>query len=227
MFIALEGIDACGKSVQAKLLADRINADIYTFPDYETPVGQLILGHLKGEWQCIPNSLNGPTGVDAMAFQSLHFTNRLEMQAAIDLSLQETGVVVADRYLGSSLAYGAADCLDWKYLLKVQASLIQPDYNILIDAEVQDSVDRRPYRQDRYERNLGFQRTVARNYRAIWSEMSSTDCVSGKGTKWVVVDGRKPREETHEEIFAIVDSARKDAGLGWVCQPPRELNNEG
>jgi L-alanine-DL-glutamate epimerase-like enolase superfamily enzyme len=50
MIIALEGIDASGKATQSKLLAEKLRGTRFAFPDYETPAGEAILGHLKKEW---------------------------------------------------------------------------------------------------------------------------------------------------------------------------------
>ena len=211
LFVALEGIDACGKNVQSRLLADRMGAELFSFPDYATPYGDLIASHLEGGW-CVA-STPGPEGsadrTDAMVFQSAQFTNRLELQVPLGQCLTENRNVVADRYLASGLAYGAADGLDWKYLLQVQRHLIQPDINILLDIDVEDSVKRRPERRDRYEKNSSFINRVSKFYRSIWEHMSALVNYLGRDTMWVVVNGRDDIDTVHKNILLVVRNAHE------------------
>lgn len=212
LFVALEGIDGIGKNTQGKLLADSMNAELFSFPDYETPYGQLIAKHLNREWRvALSEDEHRPLGdvTDAMVFQAIHFVNRLEMQVPLGLCLVEGRDVVCDRYTASALAYGAADMLDWEYLLKVQRHLIQPDVYILIDVDVEDSMKRRPERRDRYETDEGFITNVANNYRVIWDHMNCNTVDCNGGTLWVTVDGRGDVEEVSRKIMSIVDGVRK------------------
>lgn len=216
MFVVLEGIDACGKSTQAKLLADGLDAEMFSFPDYETPIGRLILNRLESGWRVIRTPRTNPDSskpfnrcvdesqADAVVFQSLNIANKLELQPSIGLALAENRNVVCDRYIGSGLAYGAADNVDRHYLNMVQQSLIQPDVNILVDIDVSDSIDRRPDRRDRYESNQEFMEKVNRYYRIIWEEMSSRTHSLKKDTVWVMVDGRGGPEETYDQIWSSV-----------------------
>lgn len=204
MFVVLEGIDACGKTEQAKLLADAMDAELFTFPDYQTPIGDLIHSHLQKDWFCADSMSGKPMRSDPLVFQCLHFANRLEMQPAIALALAESKSVVCDRYLASALAYGSCDGLDFGYLLRVQAYLIQPDVNILIDMRAEDSVERRSEGRDRYESNIPFLRDVALKYLHIWNTMGEGIKDLKKDTIWTVVDGRGKEEDIHEEILDIV-----------------------
>lgn len=208
LFVALEGIDACGKNTQSKLLADAIGAELFSFPDYETPYGKLIAEHLEKKWHVAPRPTSIADVTDALVFQGIHFVNRLELQVPLGLCLVEGRDVVCDRYTASALAYGAADMLDWDYLLKVQRSLIQPDLYVLIDIDVEDSIERRPERRDRYESNRTFITHVANNYRVIWDHMNCQTTTYRGGTLWVTVDGRGSTEEVHKKILSVVDGAR-------------------
>lgn len=91
MIVCIEGIDASGKATQAKRLARRLastpgrKAELFSFPDYGTPAGRAILGHLKRHWKAMADaSTDGPVdeiATDAMVLQSLMTTNRLERGA--------------------------------------------------------------------------------------------------------------------------------------------------
>lgn len=213
MIVALEGIDASGKATQSKLLAEALRAKLYSFPAYTTPVGSMILKHLKREislcgWNVISEKPEGRKQVDledlrhmdALMFQSLQFTNRMELQGELQACIRMRTNVVLDRYTGSSLAYGAADGLNWRYLMDTQSCLLQPNYNIFIDIPPEESARRRPDRRDRYEANWEFQERVRDAYLEIWEECPRYSVM----TNWVVVDGMKPVDEVHREIMHAV-----------------------
>lgn len=201
MFIAIEGIDASGKATQSKLLADELHAKLFSFPDYSTPMGGLIKSHLHKQWYA-NLVVDGPgpeeeKSLDAMVFQSLQITNRLERLTDLVKALHE-GPVVSDRYLASGLVYGKADGLDPDYLYMLQRHLPQPDLQILIDIDPEDSVRRRPERRDRYEQQAGYMEKVTLGYRELWKNSPKGD------SWWVTVNGRGTIEEVFGRVMAIV-----------------------
>jgi dTMP kinase len=225
LFVVLEGIDGCGKSELCELLANKLDAELFTFPDYGTPSGRLILRHLRGEWAVSLRNKDfkgddvGPlceSHTNAMVFQSLQFTNRMELQVPIGLCLAENRDVVGDRYIGSGIVYGAVDGLDSEWLFRTQKHLIQPDVNILVDVDLEDSIKRRPERRDRYEENLEFMLRVSEVYREVWNKMSTATTNLKEDTLWAMVDGRGSVEETYEDIFDIVSRARRFKGTAQM-----------
>src|SRR5688500_3352952 len=100
--IAFEGLDQSGKQTQAEALRDYIVADgrpceLLSFPDYETPVGVEIARALHGERDY---------ATDVM--QLLYVTNRYEKREQMESWLASGTVIICDRYLASSIAYGEA-----------------------------------------------------------------------------------------------------------------------
>src|SRR5512134_3716993 len=98
--IAFEGLDQSGKQTQAEALRDYVVSDgraceLLSFPDYETPVGQEIFRALHGERDYKPDVM-----------QLLYVTNRYEKRGQIERWLAAGTVVLCDRYLASSVAYG-------------------------------------------------------------------------------------------------------------------------
>jgi dTMP kinase len=79
--------------------------------------------------------------------------NRYEVAGNINQLLDSGIHVVCDRFWMSGLVYGMADGLDRDWLLRVHESLPQPDLWILLDADPKVSIERRPERRDRYERD--------------------------------------------------------------------------
>jgi dTMP kinase len=216
MFIAIEGIDACGKSTQTRLLAERLNAKLMRFPDDETPIGKLIRAHLNREWTLAMAPLECPTAdgpevnvgrlvtnvheANALVFQALHFANRLEKAREIARMLLRQDVV-ADRYLASAIVYGSADGLDVDYLIQTQQWLPQPDLNILIDIPPELSAERKPESRDRYESQPGLMEEVMSRYRKLWAKMREVDDLS-----WVIIDGSQPVYDVHTAIVAEAES---------------------
>lgn len=215
-FIAIEGIDACGKSTQAKLLSERLNAKMYRFPDDETPIGKLIRAYLNREWTLAMAPLECPAAdgpevnvdrlvtnvyeADALVFQALHFANRLEKAMEITQTMHTLGQdVVADRYLASAIVYGGAYGLDVDYLIQVQQWLPQPDLNILLDIRPDLSAERKPGNRDRYEAQPGLMKEVMSRYYKLWAKMMEME-----DRRWVIIDGERPMDEVHQDIVETV-----------------------
>ena len=100
MLVAIEGLDQSGKETQAKLLRDRIRASGYksrveSFPDYGTSIGEEIARALQGEREYGPETM-----------QLLYVANRFERKLDIDRWNDAGIVVIFDRYVASSIAYG-------------------------------------------------------------------------------------------------------------------------
>jgi dTMP kinase len=223
MFICIEGIDASGKATQSKLLAQHLGAELFSFPDYEQPMGRLILGHLKGYWGAEPDGMDGACklGVvttadgrtisladtkmlNAYVFQALQLANRMEKVAKIKEALAQKRPVVADRYWPSGVVYGSADGLDPEWLERIQAPLPQPDLYLLLDVDVAESSQRRPERRDRYEGNLEFLEKVHAIYRQLWANRQLRE----GNRQWVVVNGRLSVEEVGIQIQKAVTHSR-------------------
>src|SRR4030095_8532381 len=125
LLIAFEGLDQSGKQTQAELLRDRLLSAgrcvrLLSFPDYETVIGAEIGRALRGE-----------RDYTADVMQLLYVANRYEFKGEI-LRVKENGtIVVCDRYVASSIAYGEAQGLDAEWLTDIQKYLPQPDITFL------------------------------------------------------------------------------------------------
>lgn len=56
MFVVIEGCDCAGTSTQAKLLAEKVNAQLANLPD-NSDIGQIIRACLQGKRTCTDLSL--------------------------------------------------------------------------------------------------------------------------------------------------------------------------
>lgn len=141
LFIAFEGIDGSGKSSQAKLLAEKLEAaghKVYsTLQPTEGYIGSILLDILKGKRKADHR-------VIATLFAADRLEHLLNETDGILKKLDEGYTVITDRYYFSSYAYnGTYSDLDWVIELnKMSAALLRPDINIFIDVPPEVSMQR-------------------------------------------------------------------------------------
>ena len=117
LLIAFEGLDQSGKQTQAEALRDAIVArgrtcELVSFPDYRTNIGAEIHA-----------ALHGARDYAADVMQLLYVANRYERKPDIERTLEAGTVLLCDRYVASSVAYGEAQGLDPAWLTDVQKHL--------------------------------------------------------------------------------------------------------
>src|SRR5437870_1297937 len=135
--IVFEGLDQSGKQTQAELLRDRLKHDghkcrLVSFPDYGTSIGEEIARALQGERDY---------GPDVM--QLLYIANRYERKPDLQRWLEGGLILVCDRYLASSIAYGEAQGLEASWLTAVQKYLPPPSLTIVLDIAPETAVGRK------------------------------------------------------------------------------------
>jgi dTMP kinase len=185
--IAFEGLDQSGKQTQAEGLRDALGAnarrcELVSFPDYGTAIGREI--HL---------ALQGDRGYTPEVMQLLYVANRYELKARMAGWLTEGVVVLCDRYLASSIAYGEAQGLDPQWLAEIQRFLPQPDLTILLDISPGTAASRKAADRDLYERDLALLGRVRQSYLAQAAQ-----------GRWQLVDGDRSREEVSRDVRAVV-----------------------
>src|ERR1700674_1224988 len=139
-----EGLDQSGKQTQAELLRDRLKqeglkARLVSFPDYGTSIGEEIARALQGERDY---------GPDVM--QLLYVANRYERKPDLLRWLEGGLILVCDRYLASSIAYGEAQGLDPAWLADIQTFLPPPALTIMLDIAPETAVRRKSVDRDRF-----------------------------------------------------------------------------
>jgi len=185
--IAFEGLDQSGKQTQAELLRDHVKelghkARVVAFPDYATSIGEEIARALQGEREY---------GPDVM--QLLYVANRYERKPDLQRWLEGGLVLVCDRYLASSVAYGEAQGLDPGWLADVQKFLPAATLTIMLDISPETAVRRKAVDRDRYERDLDLLARVRESYRRQAAEGS-----------WIVIDGEQPKERVAADVVSAV-----------------------
>ena len=106
-FVVIEGLDACGKSTQIKLLDDYLDSaglryKHLHFPRTDSPVyGEMIARFLRGEFGDI-------NGVDPYLVALLYAGDRQGAKAIIEGWLRKDYLVIVDRYVYSNIAFQCA-----------------------------------------------------------------------------------------------------------------------
>ena len=188
--IAFEGLDQSGKQTQAELLRDRLKQEgmksrLVAFPDYGTSIGEEIARALAGEREY---------GPDVM--QLLYVANRYERKDDLERWLEGGLMLVCDRYLASSIAYGEAFGLDPAWLTDMQKYLPRPAITIMLDIAPETAAQRKAADRDRYERDLALLGRVRESYRRQSAEGG-----------WIVLDGERSKTEIAADVFTAVASA--------------------
>jgi len=188
LLIAFEGLDQSGKQTQAERLRDALVAAsrlvrLLSFPAYETAIGAEI-----------SRALRGVHDYSSEVMQLLYVANRYEHKELIEREKARGTVLVCDRYLASSVAYGEAQGLDPQWLTDIQVHLPQPDLTILLDIAPDVSAARKTQDRDRYERDLALLGRVRQSYLRQAAE----------GESWLVLDASRGRDEVAADVAAAV-----------------------
>lgn len=198
--IAMEGIDGCGKSTQAMLLAERLGA-LLTFEPGSTALGASLRTLLLGRDQA-------PVSDRAEAL--LMAADRAQhMAEVIAPALADGRWVVTDRFSASTLAYQGygrgLDRSDLDELVAWATDGAVPDLTILVDLSPELAAERRlGSDRDRFEaQGLAFQERVARGYRSLAADSAEP---------WLVVDGAGPVDDVAVEVWSGVDECMRRWG---------------
>ena len=187
LLIAFEGLDQSGKQTQAELLRDRVVeagrlVRLLSFPAYDTAIGTEIGRALQGDREY---------GPDVM--QLLYVANRYEWKPQIEFELNRGTVLICDRYLASSVAYGEAQGLDAAWLTEMQQYLPQPDVTFLLDINPDVSARRKTADRDKYERDLALLGRVRDSY----LRQAAT-------AGWSLLDAHRDRADVAADVWAVV-----------------------
>jgi dTMP kinase len=127
--IVLEGLDACGKSTQKKLLLENlenqgISVGQKTFPGYEvTPAGVRIAAYLRGEFGAMKN-------LDPRMIANLYAADRLFQAREIGEIRLKNDVVIFDRGVTSNIIYTAARAESEEQVKKLENFVEKLEYEL-------------------------------------------------------------------------------------------------
>lgn len=189
MFIAIYGVNNIGKSTQSKLLVESLNKAGHKsvhikFPIYDLePTGHYI------------NSVLRSTDVQKISEPELQMwfaLNRHQFEPQLRQYLQDGYIVVAEDYIGTSLAWGSAKGAALPWLENLNQHLVKEDLAILLNGT--RSVDATEANHI-HENN----QTLITKVTDILKELAVA-----KG--WKIVERQEEQSDTQKLIFDIVKS---------------------
>ena len=204
-FIVLEGPDGAGKSVQARLLAERLQARGLSVT-YSREPGGTDLGEQVRRLVNDP----GPTPRGPKADVLLYSAARAQhVDEVIRPALERGDIVVLDRYATSTMAYqGYGSGMDLDLLGRIQDWVtggLRPDIVVLLDVDPRTGLERRAAGdadeltrwEDQSHFDLAFHTRVREGYR----EMAAAE-----PERWVVLDGSGDVEAVAAEVSRVVEA---------------------
>ena len=224
LFIAFEGPEGSGKSTQAQLLAQRLRwAGLEVMLTREpggTDLGER-LRNLMLQERSLPDLRPRVQTLLMLAARAQHVAERIRPW------LRSGGVVICDRFSGSTLAYqGAGFGLDiplLKALDRFATFGVRPVVTVLLDLEVRLGLERSfKQRDEDWEKAGGInaqQLDFHNRVRESYLDQSITK-------KWTVLDATRPRDELHFAVCTVVahQIAQRSLRKAPAVQPPLPLD---
>lgn len=202
-FITVEGVDGCGKSTQAVLIADALEASGLDVLRLREPGGVAISEQIRG---ILLDPANGEMG-DVCELLLYEAARAQLVHEVVAPALSAGRTVVCDRFYDSTTAYQAfAAGLDRGMVARANELAVdgcRPDVTFVFDLPVEEAARRRSGRDglDRLElKGLGFQGRVAEGFRRVAAE--EPDRVK-------LIDA----SPSIEEVFASVEGELRGLGL--------------
>ena len=204
-FITFEGVEGCGKSTQARLLAEHLRTLQNTVFLSREPGGTALA-------EAVRTLLLDPQtgGIEPLAELYLILAARAQhVEEALRPALARGEVVVVDRFANATMAYqGGGRGLEWnevKSLAAPAAGGLTPDLTFLLDLEPTQGfrrLERSGRSPDRLERQeLLFHERVRLSYLEISRQ---------EPQRIVVLDGAQPRETLQELIHRETERRLKE-----------------
>lgn len=212
--VVIEGIDSSGKKTQAKELVEKLEDEgekvkYVEFPSYgSSELGEVVSKFLRGEF-------GERSELSVEVISMFYAMDRYQFREEYEEFLSEGGIIVANRYSQSNIAFQSAEyegqefdeIVEW--LKKLESRLPQPDQVFIMDMDpeiaqgLMAEKDLRDYlkgmEKDINEGKVEFQREVAENYLTL-AEMYD----------WTVISCSENRElrnidEISEDIWSNLD----------------------
>lgn len=210
LFITLEGIEGCGKSTQAKLLASRFRRDgrdcLLTREPGGTPIGRQIRSVILSP---------ANRRMSAETELGLYFSDRAQhLREVVWPALDAGRIVVCDRFTDSTIAYQGygrgLSLRSIRSLDRVMTGAFRPHLTILLDLPAEAGLTRARARnrgsvahrrEGRFEREqLEFHERVRGGYARL---------ARREPDRYIVVGAQGERRDVHEAIWSSLVASPK------------------
>ncbi|HMM48584.1 MAG TPA: dTMP kinase [Miltoncostaeaceae bacterium] len=198
-FISFEGIDGCGKSTQAELLARALEAAGARVVRVREPGGTALGEALRG---VLLDSAPGTIGPQAEVHLFAAARAQL-LEEVIAPALEAGSWVIADRFLDSSLAYqGVARGLGIDAVLAANATVVDdrlPALTVLLRVPMDEATARRSVGDRATDRIEGEGERLQRRVAAAYDQLAERF-----PTRIVVIDGVGDPQRVHQRVWERV-----------------------
>jgi dTMP kinase len=193
MFFVFEGTDGSGTSTQANLLAESLKKKgmkvLHTVEPTHHELGQYLRSALRGEKH-----------LSKEAIQLLFFADRAEhIEKQILPALEQKEIVICERYVWSSIAYGVAEGVDQTWLENIAQSFLTPDYTFFLNLPAKISVQRieeRGTKEERFEREH-----ILDTVKKVMNTLAERCAFTKRAT---VLDASESREQIFSRIEMVL-----------------------
>ena len=196
-FLSFEGIDGCGKSTQAKLLASHFETELKDVVRTREPGGSIGAEAIRGLL------LTGDTDKWSAETEILLFTaaRRDHLERTIEPALAAGKMVICDRFADSTRVYQGATRGDLRGKVDhLHATMIgrEPDLTLIIDVDPRVALTRglaRNSGEDRFEDfGLEFQEKLRSGFLKLAQEYPQ---------RCRLIDGNRPPVAVFKDVLAL------------------------
>ena len=190
--ISFEGLDKSGKHSAMDFASELLEQKGYSvyklsFPQYDTPIGQLIRQYLTNKLELTPK-----------AFELLLAADKVNSSNKLNELLTQYDFILIDRYVHSQVAYGLQNA-SYGYLSALLSGVVLPDLVIYMDVDVDVSMSRQGEHggNDKYESNAELLKAVKTNYDQMYRL---------KQDLFARVDANKSFESVNVQLTNIINN---------------------
>jgi dTMP kinase len=186
-FICIEGIDASGKTTQAKILVRTLRRRgvdaVYTTEPSKGKVGRFIRRHVLDREKRVPIIL------EALLFAA----DRVDhLKNEVNPALEKGKIVVCDRYMYSTLAYQGAAGLNLDWIQCINKFALVPNLAIFLDVSPEIVLKRLKRKKTVMETSANLQKV-----REVYVQMV-------RDGHMIMLKGDKPIKDLAEDIVRVV-----------------------
>jgi len=201
VFIVIDGIDGCGKTLHARSLCMDLrgmNYDVrYTAEPSQGFIGKFIRHRVLLDQKIPPET-------EVLLFAADRFSH---LQYEVSPLLKSGKIVVSDRYLYASLAYQGAQGVSLDWIRKVNFFALKPDVAIYLDVPAEVGLSR-----IRRQRTVLEKLELEKRVREIYLRLVEEGELS-------VIDATKPISNVKKQVLSVaLEAIRKKFRGNKSCE---------